>query len=300
MSEIELEAAHRLSRDIRTAAKTLSHAEARYLVDSYYQMQRNRIRAGNQIHSMQADKERPGEPHLTLSWLMDNADLLERNIKSALDAYSSAHVVGQWSKSITGIGPVIAAGLLAHIDITRAKTAGQIWRFAGLDPTVRWGKGQKRPWNGSLKRLCWIIGESFVKVSSNDNDVYGHLYVLRKAYEQQKNAAGDYAQQAKEKLENFKIGKDTDAFGHYTEGRLPPARIHERSKRWAVKLFLAHWHSVAYRAHFGQDAPKPYVITQLHHAHEVVCPNWPFPADEVERTRTDERTNTTESTVAAE
>ena len=37
-----------------------------------------------------------------------------------------------------GIGPVIAAGLLANIDIKQAPTVGHIWRFAGLDPTNKW------------------------------------------------------------------------------------------------------------------------------------------------------------------
>jgi hypothetical protein len=44
--------------------------------------------------------------------------------------------------------------LLARIDIVKAPTAGHIWRYAGLDPTVRWNKGEKRPWNAGLKVLC--------------------------------------------------------------------------------------------------------------------------------------------------
>lgn len=56
--------------------------------------------------------------------------------------------------SIHGIGPVISAGLLAHIDIHRAVTVGHIWRFAGLDPSVKWLKKTKRPWNAGLKVLC--------------------------------------------------------------------------------------------------------------------------------------------------
>lgn len=269
---IVLEPLSRLSKDIKQAASTLSHDEARYLVDAYYQMQGDRIRSDNQVRALSKSEE----PHQTLDWLAVNAATLERNIKSALDVYSEAHQVGRWSKSIVGIGPVLAAGLLAHIDITKAPTVGHVWRFAGLDPTVTWNKATKRPWNASLKTLCWKIGESFVKVSGRDEDVYGKLYLERKAKEQARNEAGELAEQASEKLERFKIGKGTDARTHYEAGRLPPAHLHARAKRWTVKLFLAHWHAVAYRAHFGEAAPKPYVLSQLQHGHEIAVPNWPF------------------------
>ena len=164
---IILEPVVRLSRDLKQAAKTLSTAEARFLCDSYYQMQGDRIRSENQVRAVQDTDE----PHMTLSWLSDNSRRLENNIKSALDAYGDAHVVGRWSKSIVGIGPVLSAGLIANIEMEpwrcavayvdrkektcskdephdagchaiRVSTVGHIWRFAGLDPTVTWEKGE--------------------------------------------------------------------------------------------------------------------------------------------------------------
>jgi hypothetical protein len=42
-------------------------------------------------------------------------------------------------------------------------------------------------------RLCFLIGESFVKVSNNERDVYGKVYRARKEREVTRNAAGDYA-----------------------------------------------------------------------------------------------------------
>ena len=268
----EIEPLKRLTRDLKAATTTLSPHEVRFLVDAYYQMQEDRKRSVNQVRALSSS----GEPHEVLTWLAANTATLERNIKTALDAYSTADFVGRWAKSITGIGPVIAAGLSAHIDITRAPTVGHIWRFAGLDPTVTWAKKTKRPWNASLKTLCWKIGESFVKVSNHDQDVYGHLWADRKLKEIARNDAGELADQAQHKLATCKIGKTTDAYTHYSAGKLPPAHIHARAKRWSVKLFLAHWHSVAYRHHHGEMAPKPYALTILGHGHEVPVPYWPF------------------------
>lgn len=171
---------------------------------------------------------------------------------------------------------MIAAGLLAHIDITKAPTVGHIWRFAGLDPTVTWAKGQKRPWNASLKVLAWKIGESFVKVSGHDSDFYGHLYLERKAREQAKNEAGAYAEQAAAMLTKKRFRDETGAKKAYESGKLPPGHIHARAKRWAVKLFLSHWHHVAYESHYGTLPPKPYILTiEGGHAHRIDVPNWP-------------------------
>lgn len=262
------EAIRKLSKDERSATATLGKDEARFLVDAYYQLQDNRIRSDGQVRSMSKD----GEPHSTLKWLADMNRTLEESIKAALDVYSNASPVGRWMRSQKGIGPVIAAGFLAHLDITKAETAGAFWSFAGLDPRAVWEKGKKRPWNASLKVLCWKLGESFVKVSGRDDAFYGKLYKQRKEIEIAKNEAGEFAEQAKTKLEKFKIGKDTDAYAAYIQGKLPPAHIHARAKRWAIKLFLANLHEVMYVDHFKKDPPLPYAIGILGHAHKIAPP----------------------------
>jgi hypothetical protein len=294
----------KLNRDLRQAARTLTVAEVRYLVDIYYQSQRDRIRAGHQTRT----NSESDEPHEVLSFLGDQRIVLEKQVASTLNAYSGGHPIGIWTRSITGIGPIISAGLIAHIYMgnwcetcrgqTEAEhdariaakgprgfaphpyipaiscpTVGHIWRFAGLDPTLKWEKGKKRPWNGALKRLCWLIGESFVKVSNNPNDTYGQMYVIRKAYEVANNEAGKYAEQAKQALIDKKFGADTQARKHYEAGHLPPARIHLRAERYAVKMFLSNLHEAWFFHAFGKLPPMPYAITQLGHAHIYTPPS---------------------------
>jgi hypothetical protein len=266
---ITIDPIQRLNRDLKNAAKILTPGEARYLVDAYYTIQDYRKAAGNQIRALGES----GEPNTLIEWFFGQYETLENNIKKTLDIYTDNHPVGVWTKSITGIGPVIAAGLLAHIDITKAPTVGHIWSFAGLDPNRKWEKGQKRPWNARLKVLCWKIGESFVKVSNNPKDIYGKIYKARKELEQIKNEAREFAVQAATILQTKKIGKDTEAFKHYSVGMLPPAHIQERAKRYAVKIFLAHLHEVWYRWHYGEMPPKPYVIEHLGHVHKIEPPN---------------------------
>ena len=266
---MEHEKVERLSKDVKQAAAGLSQQEARYLVDSYYQIQEHRLAAAAQSRSLAKTEE----PNALVGYLAAELAVLEGEIKKALSVYAAGDPVGAWSLSICGIGPVLAAGLLAHIDIEKAPTAGHIWSFAGLDPGAEWKKGQKRPWNAALKVLCWKIGGSFVKVSGNPSDVYGRFYKERKEYEQGRNEAGVYAAQAARKLKDDKIGKNTVAYKWYLQGKLPPAHIQQRAERYATKLFIAHWHHVAYRERYGEDPPKPYPIAVLGHAHEIAVPN---------------------------
>lgn len=263
----------RMSRDLVAASITLSPTEVRYLVDTYYQMQDQRMRSAAQVREM----AKSGEPHKLLLWVSDNSMLLENQIKRALDRYSLDHPVGQWMRTITGIGPVIASGLLSHIDITKAPTVGHIWSYSGLNPTAKWLPKTKRPWNASLKRLCWIIGQCFTKVSGNPKDVYGKIILARREYETKKNEAGDYKEQAAAGA--IRVGKDTKAYSFYKEGKLPPGHILSRSQRYAVKLFLAHMHHVWYWNHFKQPPPLPYPIAIMGHAHVIPPPNWVEPPE---------------------
>ena len=52
---------------------------------------------------------------------------------------------------------------------------------------------------------------------------------------------------------------------------LPPAQLHRRAVRWAVKLFLAHYHEVSYLASYGAPPPLPYII-ERGHAHKIERP----------------------------
>ena len=327
--ELGLEPLVRLNRDLRAAARELGDSEARFLTDFYYTWQEARKRANNILRASD-------EPHSIVTWLSNNTASVERLIKGSLGVYGTSSVPGRWLQSITGIGPVISAGLLSHIDITKCPTVGHIWRFAGLDPTVEWlgqerartlvrelvpGRGDitndqlvqiavrtnrrvelirnsalsyaanpesgvftrahlikalaKRPWNAKLKTLCWKIGESFVKFQNNPKDMYGKHYLERKAYEHAINLNGGYAERAARKLERTNITV-REIREIYESGMLPDGHIHESAKRWTVKLFLAHYHHVAYESHYDEPPPKPYILDRGGHTHYIAPPNWPM------------------------
>lgn len=302
----------KLDKDLRAAAKAIGRDEARFLVDTYYQLQKDRIRSGLRV--------RAAEEHTAatvLSWVESQSFLLEKRVATMLDLWSAAHPMGPWLRSVHGVGPVISAGLLANLDIEKAPTVGHFWAISGLDPSKSWNKGEKRPWNASLKRLCFLIGESFMKSGGSDKSFYGPIYKQRKDYEWTKNLRGDYAEQARftlatkkfvDKSRITKTGSEGDSERQEIVGAkkwyegaynaadlsvsppkgikpivredglligkpgvqmLPPGRIQLRAKRYAVKLFLAHFHNKWYEIHFGCPAPLPYPIAHLGHVHFI-------------------------------
>ena len=124
----------RLSKDLRKASIDLRPGEARYLVDTYYQQQEQRIRSNSRL--TQAAKI--GEPNAILKWDYSNMKRRERDLQLALGSFAANYRTGAWLQHICGVGPVISAGLLAYIDIRQAPTVGHIWNFAGLNPDVTW------------------------------------------------------------------------------------------------------------------------------------------------------------------
>lgn len=266
-------------RELRKAAANLEESEGRYIVNLYYQLQEHRKALRNQQRELVDEAmssggvgngSSPVQP-MIVGYFADEVEGLERQIPSLMDKWTDTKVVGRWAKIQKGIGPVLAAGLMAHIDFDKAQTAGAIWRYAGLDPSVTWNKGEKRPWNADLKVLCWKIGDSFVKVSGRDDAFYGQLYRQRKAQEVERNENGVFADQAAQTLREKNI-KEPATRAAYEAGKLPAGRLDLRARRYAVKIFLSHYFEVGYREHHNEEPPRPFAIEHLGHVHKLDPP----------------------------
>lgn len=300
MSTVELEPLARLERDVRKMAADLGPSQARGLVDLYYGLQDFRIQANNQIHALSKSEE----PHATVGFFFDQFFQLETDIKKALDSYSAGQPLGQWVREIVGIGPVLAAGLLAHIPIETTPTPSALWSFAGLAPGQRYVKGEKRSWNAQLKVLCWRIGDSMVKQSFRDNCYYGKLYLQRKQKELARNDAvqlvkrltgsnppvtfnvngnpnwvalgntvfqGGNAKSAAKSLSERTI-RDAGLKKILLSGQLPAGQLDQRARRYAVKRLLLHYWQAAYILHYHAEPPRAYVFDQLGHVDEEPPP----------------------------
>lgn len=259
----------RMAKDVRTLRVEFDRNSIRELVSTYYRIQDDRIALAAQARELKA----ADSPHELVEYLSDQLGYMEAALKSPLKTFAESYEVGRWALSQYGIGPVITAGLISHIDIEKAPTAGSIWRYAGMDPTAKWEKGQKRPWNAELKTLSWKIGQSFMKFSGRDQCFYGKLYRQDKERRIELNDSGAYADRAKEILDskNWRKNKSSDTL---REGKLPAAQIDAQARRFAVKIFLSHFHAVWFETHYGKPAPTPYVIAHKDHVHHIQIPNY--------------------------
>lgn len=299
-------------KDMRDDPKTYTRTDVRLLTDLYVMHMKGRIRISNQISQLK--KKGRFKPHSTIDRAKADYAAAEHNIKTHLRIFAEGYRAGRWMMSICGVGPVVASGLLAHLDIRKAKHMGSFWRFAGL-VNEPWQKGQKRPWNGRLKTLvAFIAGESFVKVQRKPADVYGKLFAARKKEEFAYNRAGGFVEDCKEALKVKEFKRDTWTKKWY-EGRfpaeilddgwyemktkaeresrmkkmvlpgstgvpmLPPGHLHARARRYAAKIFLGHVYDFMYEDMNGSPAgrPLPWVFEHMTgHMHFIPIPNYPF------------------------
>jgi hypothetical protein len=248
-------------------------AAMRFLVANYYQSQAMRKRSDMQLRHVGDKHTSLDEETLDMLDMTNKAfALAEKNVAAGLSDMLVGPVAA-WILAQRGIGPIIAAGLLAHIDITRAQTAGAIWKFAGLIPKdiMAWKKGEKRPFNAELKQICWHAGQCFMKQSNDPDCFYGHLYRSRKEYEIKRNEAGGNAEKAKAFV--VTAGATKTVKDKIASGKMPDFNIDARARRFAVKIFLSHLHAVMYWDHYKRVPPKPFGIAILGHAHEIRIPH---------------------------
>src|SRR4029077_5030274 len=122
-------------------------------------------------------------------------------------------------------------------------TVGHWWRLAGLDPTSKWEKGEKRPWPANLKQTCWHAGQCFKRVTGTKPDAYyGRIYQQHKAKIVMRNERGDYAERAKTFfIKPTATAKTKNAL---KAGKLPDFNLDAQACRYAAKMFMSHLHAV--------------------------------------------------------
>jgi hypothetical protein len=296
---IVLENVVKLSKEYANMAGSMQAEEVRQLVRVYCQVQHMRVQVNNMNKA--AAKNETGVVPL-FDHFLGVFETVEKQISKAVLKWVEAHPVGKWIIQVHGIGPVISGGLLSNLDITKAKSHGAFWKFAGISGNPAdnvWDKGQKRPWNAELKKLMFLMWNSFQYQQARANNFYGRMvFAPRQKQEWAKNYLGQNAETALARAE--KVAKSTDAYLWYsgcykaadvraireeklsgdvlikrmqailgTPGSgtpmLPPAHIEARAGRFVSSVFLSHLFDVWYETHYGTPAPQPYVVKHMNH-----------------------------------
>lgn len=236
----------------------------RDLVNSYYTIQGNRIKVSNQKSAL----DRVSKSNAIMDYFTNQLKASEENIQTFLDAWTDAHPIGVWLKAQYGIGPVIAAGIIAYFDVTKTKTAGGFWKYVGWDGESKpRKKGEKLSYNPKARVLVWKAGHSFRMGYKKESCFYGQLYAAKKAEYIERNESGGFAENAKTALASKKFDSSGPAFKTYSEGKLTDAHIDAMALRFASKMFMSHVFDVMYMYEYGELPPVPYVKQHLGHVH---------------------------------
>lgn len=115
-------------------SRHMTRDQANILIANYYRVQAQRKRFKQQMKAFkEKDKQYP-----FLKYNFDQFFTIEKENYRTLDIYSSYNPAGIWLRSIVGIGPVIAMGLISYLDVSKADYAGSFLRYAGIDAKIKW------------------------------------------------------------------------------------------------------------------------------------------------------------------
>ena len=131
---VSLIMAERLSKGLKQEIVNITNPDRdmiKMLVQTYYEQQKARIALRNRIRAIEKG-EKKGSMDMC-NWLLKGHVVMEVGCKQALELILQNSEVGQWLLQITGIGPVIAAGCLAHFNIEGRQWASQFISYAGLN-----------------------------------------------------------------------------------------------------------------------------------------------------------------------
>ena len=294
----------RQSATRRVRSSGLTMRDLRWIADAYEQAQRVRLETGERLRAiLQGRDHREGAPATadaaaTLDAIRTGdtdgpVPILgrtyrrhaeaERDLRRAMLTALADHPAWPWMSRVKGIGPTLAARLLARLDVAKAPSPSSFWSYCGL-ATVP-----------GIEYRCDACGlsSSFptrYRVRGPHNDPRsgqrcpGQLVAIRGPEEgvrvaQPKPAAGErasYDQLAKKicyliGVSFLRSGSAYERFYRRERAKLArerpgwsDGRVHFASLRKMEKLFLAHLWAV-WREGVGLPATTPYAHAVLRH-----------------------------------
>lgn len=242
-----------VNKDFASAAKRMPEKEVKYLVSMYYTCQNMRIAVAGRLRMLGE------ESNELLGIFLGQFEEVEKDIQAALDVYTDNNSIGNRFRQVKGIGPVLTAGWLAHVNVHIAGNCAKVLSFGGYNPNMVWGKGQKRPYNAEFKLVLSKMGRAFVFLS-NRNSFFGQKYKEYKRVIEAKNERGEFAERCAEILATKNYKKTTKAYQAYTKGQYPKAHIIASARLKATSLCVGILHREHYLQVMGANPVNPYAV----------------------------------------
>lgn len=199
-------------------------------------LQKSRIAFGNRVSALERGTDAADDvtQKILAKWHERFEELEKEADKDIAALVGNIEIVKQLT-ALKGVGWLLAAKVVAMIDIERADTVSALWRYAGYGVVEgareRPTKGEKLHYNIRLKTTLYLVATSFLRCGSPYRAIY-------------------------------------DSSKAYYEANRPEwnkARIHAASMRRMIKVFLAHlW--IRWRELEGLPTRALYVHERLGHS----------------------------------
>jgi hypothetical protein len=257
-------------RRMRERVRRLKHPRLRILVESYQDTQKLRIASFNRLNMYSKLGLLTSLQEAKLGEMVSDLKAEERKLQGMMEQELEEIPVWQWLRTIKGMGPAMAAGLIAWIDdIGKAPHVSSLWRYAGLHVedgrAPRRKRGEKADWNPRLRTHMWKITKQILM--AKDPFYYG-WYKEFKEREVEKCKKNGIRIVPASKLPT-KGGKKYEPPGVISQGH-----VENRARRKVAKLLLAHlWH--VWREMEGLPTEPAYPAKLGHRI--IPPPNWPLP-----------------------
>lgn len=231
----------KIRKDIERLKK-LKNRELRILVESFYDMQKLRIAMGNRIYAYgKAGLLEYIDPEPSLSKLKEAEKELEKEITEIVEKHP---LWDAWFKDIKGIGPIMAAGLIAwRDDISKSDTISAFWKYHGLAPSqTKRKKGEKLDYNPKAKTHVWKVAMQLLKAKGHYAEIY---YQAKSKYEAREDIKQQHeSNEAKGGMKSYKL------------------HIHYMALRKMVKRLLSDtW--IVWRKIEGLPVTEPYIFSEI-------------------------------------
>lgn len=140
-------------------------------------LQKARIQFGNRLDAIaRGDDTATAEVLEILDRWQTRFAELEAEADRDIREMAKDHAIIARMCDVKGVGLILAAKVVAMIDIERANTVSALWRYAGYavvdGQRERPTKGEKLHYNKRLKTACYLVGTSFLRTGSPYRSVY--------------------------------------------------------------------------------------------------------------------------------
>lgn len=214
-------------------------------------LQKSRIAFGNRLNAITSgtDEWDAGSMEIAGKWHLRFQEL-EEEAEKDIKRLAGEYPIIEQMVHVRGVGKLLAAKLVALIDISKAPTISALWRYCGLavidGQRERPTKGVKLSYNARAKTTMYLIAGSMLKTGSP----YREIYDEARAY--------------------YAVNRTDWTAGHQ----------HLAALRKMEKVFLSHlW--LRWRELEGLPASQPWIMNEPHHTHYISPEDmgWPTAKD---------------------